>query len=181
MPEILQKTLDSIGFGTGLAILVALFIILAKSHTTYKKIINERRKINRSELLEEQAEDSLKNTVNSLVKEVNDLASHMEKMSDTLNELTTMVRDHDKTLLDLCNNINSINSRVQILVESDIESFESYIMEEYNRFVKIEQSIDMLSLQKIENIYALYRKEVGEKDDELIEKLMKAIRELKLK
>lgn len=181
MPEILQTTLDSFGFGTGVAILVALLIILGKAYTTYKKLVNERKKIDRSELLEEQAEDSLKDTVNNLVKEVNDLASHMKKMSDSLNVLTKMVRDHDKTLSDLSNNIDSINNRVQILVESDIESFESYIMEEYNRFVKIEQSIDMLSLQKIENIYALYRKEIGEKDDELIEKLMTAIRELKLK
>ena len=181
MPDILQTFLDNIGLGTGLAIFIAFGILFGKVYSNYRKLLDERKRIDRDELMREQEEDSLKTTVENAVKQIHDLGVHLESISSNLEELATLVRTHDRTLDEMQNSIVTMTSKIQILVESDIESFESYIIEEYDRFVRKDKCIDMLSLQKIENIYSLYKKEIGDDEDEAVRKLIKAIRELQIK
>ena len=181
LPEILQTFLDNIGLGTALAVLIASCTLFAGIYSSYKKLLDERKAIDREQLLREQEEASLKTTVENAMSQINDLSVHLESISRNLEDLTAMVRTHDTTLDNMGNNIDTITSKIKILVESDIESFESYIMDEYDRFVRRDKCIDMLSLQKIENIYSLYKKEIGDNEDETIKKLIAGIRELRIK
>lgn len=100
-----------------------------------------------------------------------------EKLENTLSEFNKLAVEYIKKIESLENRVDKMEHQIDLLFKSDKEYFRAFIMEGYNKYVKTERSIDLVSLQNLENIYNKYLEEDGGKD-EFLAKLMKELRDL---
>lgn len=125
---------------------------------------------------------------NDLVKKFSDIQKmiddhikkdneNFEKLENALFEFDQLAKEYIKKIESLENRVDKMESQIDLLFKSDKEYFRAFIMEGYDKYVKTEKSIDLVSLQNLENIYNKYLEEDGGKD-EFLAKLMKELRDL---
>ena len=154
--------------------------------------------------------DDYKTTIEKLQKEITDISDEFNRFKESIHgdvletdekidlSSTNVDNLHKETLVkieEICKEfhvfekrietiekqIKSTDEMISILMNSDIGSHKAWIIHEYNRCVKEDREIDLISLQNIENIYRLYLDEVGDGGDEFVTKLMHEIRNLPTK
>ena len=113
-------------------------------------------------------------TIDEHIKKDNE---NSEKLENTLSEFNRLAMEYIKKIESLENRVDKMERQIDLLFKSDKEYFRAFIMEGYNKYVKTEKSIDLVSLQNLENIYNKYLEEDGGKD-EFLAKLMKELRDL---
>ena len=113
-----------------------------------------------------------------LVREhIEGASTNSESVQQSINELGKMLVRHGQKIDSLEKCIDKVECQIDLLFKSDKEYFRAYIMEGYNKYVKGEKCIDLMSLQSLENIYNKYLEEDGERD-EFLAKLMRELRNL---
>lgn len=105
---------------------------------------------------------------------------HKETL-ERIEEIMEGIHTFEKKVDTIEKQLKSMNEYITMLMNSDIGTHKSWIIHEYNRCVKDDREIDLISLQNIENIYRLYLDEVGDGGDEFVTKLMHEIRNLPTK
>lgn len=154
--------------------------------------------------------EDYKNTIDKLQKEITDVSDEFNKFKESIHgevvetddkihmsenttsilhketlikidEILEEIHAFEKRLDTIEKQIKSTNEVISVLMNSDIGSHRAWIIHEYNRCVKEDKEIDLISLQNIENIYRLYLDEVGDGGDEFVTKLMHEIRNLPTK
>ena len=118
--------------------------------------------------------ETVQKTIAEHVKKDNE---NSEKLENTLSEFNRLAMEYIKKIESLENRVDKMEHQIDLLFKSDKEYFRAFIMEGYNKYVKKEKSIDLISLQNLENIYNKYLEEDGGKD-EFLAKLMKELRDL---
>lgn len=100
-----------------------------------------------------------------------------DKIKDALSEFNKLATEYIKKIGSLEARVEKMEKQIDLLFKSDKEYFKAFIMEGYNKYVKAEHSIDLISLQNLENIYNKFIEEDGGKD-EFLAKLMQELRNL---
>lgn len=100
-----------------------------------------------------------------------------EKIENALSEFNKLATEYIQKIESLELRIDKMEHQIDLLFKSDKEYFKAFILEGYNKYVKTEHSIDLVSLQNLENIYNKYIEEDGGKD-EFLAKLMHELRNL---
>lgn len=118
--------------------------------------------------------ETVQKTISEHIKKDNE---NSEKLENTLSEFNRLAMEYIKKIESLENRVDKMEHQIDLLFKSDKEYFRAFIMEGYNKYVKKEKSIDLISLQNLENIYNKYLEEDGGKD-EFLAKLMKELRDL---
>lgn len=136
--------------------------------------------------------DSLKNDLNAISTDVESYKKNLddqvkaiisqsdtgdiniEKVVDELLESLQMMEPKVRLLED---KMSKIESQISILINSDVEYTKAYITDCYNKFVKVEHHIDLISLQNVESVYNKFVQETG-LEDEFLSKLMRELRNL---
>ena len=136
--------------------------------------------------------DSLKNDLNAISTDVESYKKNLddqvkaiisqsdtgdiniEKVVDELQESLQMMEPKVRLLED---KMSKIESQISILINSDVEYTKAYITDCYNKFVKVEHHIDLISLQNVESVYNKFVQETG-LEDEFLSKLMRELRNL---
>lgn len=136
--------------------------------------------------------DSLKNDLNAISTDVESYKKNLddqvkaiisqsdtgdiniEKVVDELQESLQMMEPKVRLLED---KMSKIESQISILINSDAEYTKAYITDCYNKFVKVEHHIDLISLQNVESVYNKFVQETG-LEDEFLSKLMRELRNL---
>ena len=116
----------------------------------------------------------MQNMINEHVKTNNEKS---EKIENTLFEFNKLASEYIKKIESLETRVDKMERQIDLLFKSDKEYFRAFILEGYNKYVKAERSIDLVSLQTLESIYNKYLEEDGGKD-EFLAKLMKELRNL---
>lgn len=118
--------------------------------------------------------ETVQKTISEHIKKDNE---NSEKLENSLSEFNRFAMEYIKKIESLENRVDKMEHQIDLLFKSDKEYFRAFIMEGYNKYVKKEKSIDLISLQNLENIYNKYLEEDGGKD-EFLAKLMKELRDL---
>lgn len=105
---------------------------------------------------------------------------HQETIK-TISDIASTIKKFENRVKNSELKVESMNKTIEILISSDIGSHKAWIVHEYDKWVKREGSIDLMSLQNIENIYRLYLDEVSDGGDQFITKLVQEIRNLPTK
>lgn len=100
-----------------------------------------------------------------------------EKIETALSEFNKLANEYIKKIESLETRVEKMEQQIDLLFKSDKEYFKAFILEGYNKYVKVEHSIDLISLQNLENIYNKFIEEDGGKD-EFLAKLMHELRNL---
>ena len=100
-----------------------------------------------------------------------------DKIKESLSEFNKLATEYIKKIGSLEARVEKMEKQIDLLFKSDKEYFRAFIMEGYNKYVKAEHSIDLISLQNLENIYNKFIEEDGGKD-EFLAKLMQELRNL---
>lgn len=116
----------------------------------------------------------IQKTIDDDIKKDNE---NFEKLETTLSEFNQLAMEYIKKIGLLENRVDKMEKQIDLLFKSDKEYFRAFIIEGYNKYVKTEKSIDLVSLQNLESIYNKYLEEDGGKD-EFLAKLMKELRNL---
>lgn len=116
----------------------------------------------------------MQNMINEHVQTNNEKS---EKIENTLFEFNKLASEYIKKIESLETRVDKMERQIDLLFKSDKEYFRAFILEGYNKYVKAERSIDLVSLQTLESIYNKYLEEDGGKD-EFLAKLMKELRNL---
>ena len=111
------------------------------------------------------------------MKDVKTNNEKSEKIENTLFEFNKLASEYIKKIESLETRVDKMERQIDLLFKSDKEYFRAFILEGYNKYVKAERSIDLVSLQTLESIYNKYLEEDGGKD-EFLAKLMKELRNL---
>lgn len=113
-------------------------------------------------------------TIDDHIKKDNE---NSEKLENTLSEFNRVAMEYIKKIEFLEQRVDKIEHQIDILFKSDKEYIRAFILEGYSKYVKTEKSIDLVSLQNLENIYNKYLEEDRGKD-EFLAKLMRELRNL---
>lgn len=200
MPEELVEYLNHLGAGDVFRFIFIVGSALTGSIAACLKILRAYRKRIETELDDKNfidtITDSLKKTQDELSSVSDDVKNNIGKLEEVLhNHLDSADETHEKLeraiieINELLHNqrekvdsmegcIRKINNQIELLFSSDKEYFKAYIIEGYNRYVKGKGTIDLISLQNLENIYNKYLEEVGGEPDEFLGKLIRELRNL---
>lgn len=107
------------------------------------------------------------------------------KSAETQNELQNKIDDLNKfyeekdkvdnTFAEIDRTFKAINSRIDMLIESDKEDIKAYITEKHHLFVYQREWIDDYSMECLERRFAVYKQEHG---NSFVEGLMNELRAL---
>ena len=122
--------------------------------------------------------DNYKKLVDGKLKEMIDKASvDDDTFIKSLNEIKNTLSLIDPKLKLLEDKVSKVESQINVLITSDVEYIKAYITDSYNKFVKENHHIDLLSLQNVESVYNRLLQETGV-EDEFLSKLMRELRNL---
>lgn len=114
-----------------------------------------------------------------------DMENHIDDASDgndtiakAIDNLQKITDDHEKRVASLEKAIIQMKEQIDLLFKSDKEYFRAYIIEGYNKYVKVEHSISLMTLQGFESMYNKYLSENDNKNDEFLARIMKELRNL---
>lgn len=122
----------------------------------------------------ESYKKNLDDRVKAIISQSDTGDSNIEKVVDELQESLQMMEPKVRLLED---KMSKIESQISILINSDVEYTKAYITDCYNKFVKVEHHIDLISLQNVESVYNKFVQETG-LEDEFLSKLMRELRNL---
>ena len=122
----------------------------------------------------ESYKKNLDDQVKAIISQSDTVDINIEKVVDELQESLQMIEPKVRLLEDI---MSKIESQISILINSDVEYAKAYITDCYNKFVKVEHHIDLISLQNVESVYNKFVQETG-LEDEFLSKLMRELRNL---
>lgn len=122
----------------------------------------------------ESYKKNLDDRVKAIISQSDAGDSNIEKVVDELQESLQMMEPKVRLLED---KMSKIESQISILINSDVQYTKAYITDCYNKFVKVEHHIDLISLQNVESVYNKFVQETG-LEDEFLSKLMRELRNL---
>lgn len=201
--ETIIHFLDNFGAGTFISVSLALVLgaifIIKKFMKTKKDYDSSHKK----KILEEQKQEKNTENVQHIYDKVSELELKIDDQGKELKEyfdercdlletrvtaterltedLTNYVRESRMLLNNISETLDSTNNSINILIDSDCQTIEAFIMSEYCKWVEDKKEIDLISLQNIEKMYKKYLEEVGENNDKFIEKLVMELRNLPTK
>ena len=99
------------------------------------------------------------------------------KVRSEVVQLAKAIETYTRSMTLLEERVGKIEKQVELLFKTDKEQTKTFLIDAYNRYVKKDKTIDLLTLQAIENVYNQYLEETGE-SDEFFTKLMRELRSL---
>ena len=143
---------------------------------------------------------SFKETLNKVVTDLDTLNEKVEtdtrKIAEEISSHKHISDDADGTIQRAITNLNesideqiksirkinerlkTIESQVNLLMESDAAHIRAFIVDAFNRYAQEEKQIDLLTLQNLERVFNKYMEEMGPAGDDFIVKLMQDLRNL---
>ncbi len=198
-PDQIAKFLDQWSAGYVFLILVGVYTIIVWLYKFFKNLNSHTEaqvteKIKKSERIDGIVDDitTLKSELENITKDVDNykklvdgkLKEIIDKASvddDTfiksLNEIKNTLSLIDPKLKLLEDKVSKVESQINVLITSDVEYIKAYITDSYNKFVKENHHIDLISLQNVESVYNRLLQETGV-EDEFLSKLMRELRNL---
>lgn len=171
-------TLNAIGFGDALLLLLSFLCILAVMRNKLAKIFPNSKFF--SKISDNNEEENcytkqhhdditlLINAVSELKNSTVDLSEKIDRLQDRyyqMEENIQLIKDEQisaqRHMSDLENTIQSTASKCDFLITSDKENKRSYFVEKFNEFVQQKKEIDIYSLSVLEKHYDVYLKENG--------------------
>ena len=158
-----------------------------------KKAIEQYKKdIDKLQESLKHVEDGLKllknkysNERDAFMNQVQELDQGAENLHDDsidkINTVKNKIIRFENELRKLEDQLRSMSEATNTLTDSDISTHRAFIIGEHRRCVQIDKSIDLLSLQQVENIYKKYLAEDRTGGDEFINNLVREIRSLPTK
>lgn len=114
-----------------------------------------------------------------------EMEEHIDDASDgnrtiikAISDLEKITGEHEKRVSSLEKTITQMKEQIELLFKSDKEYFRAYIIEGYNKYVKKEHSISLMTLQGFESMYNKYLSENDNKSDEFLARIMRELRNL---
>jgi predicted nucleic acid-binding Zn-ribbon protein len=100
-----------------------------------------------------------------------------ESVNKSFDDLEKSIREISPKLQLMEQRIEKLERQIGDLLRSDVDYIKAYITDAYNKYVKEEQHIDLLTLQNVESVYNRLLEETGS-EDEFLSKLMRDLRNL---
>ena len=130
--------------------------------------------------------ERLKNQTNAEFGRMKEeMEEHIDDASDGNNTIIKAIQnlekitgDHEKRVDSLEKTIAQMKEQIELLFKSDKEYFRAYIIEGYNKYVKKEHSISLMTLQGFESMYNKYLSENNNQSDEFLASIMSELSNL---
>lgn len=119
--------------------------------------------------------DKMKEEMEEHIDDASDGNIAVSKAIENLNKITD---EHEKRVTSLEKTISQMREQIDLLFKSDKEYFRAYIVEGYNKYVKQEHAISLMTLQGFESMYNKYLSENDNRDDEFLARIMRELRNL---
>lgn len=119
--------------------------------------------------------DVMKRSIESYVETSTGSNEHLIK---TIAEIEELTNDHEQRIVVLEKSVERMIDQIDLLFKSDKEYFKAYIVEGYNKYVKGEQEISLITLQNLESMYNKYLNENPDGADEFLARIMRELRNL---
>lgn len=97
---------------------------------------------------------------------------------NALEALKDATDKNEQRIIALERAISAVKEQVDLLFKRDKESVHAYILEGYNRYVKKEHSISLITLREYEHMYNRYLSENENQNDEFLARIMRELRNL---
>jgi chaperonin cofactor prefoldin len=185
--------------GEILLILVGCYTVIKKGYIAIKKVMEWNRSTVKRDLDKQAQIEGILTDITTLKQEMDSLSNDFNtykgivdnRLTESNASASSGYEDMNKSFVDLERSIEEMTPKIDLmekkiekldrqiadLLRSDIEYVKSYITEAYNKYVKDEQCIDLMTLQNIESVYNRLLAESGT-EDEFLAKLMRELRNL---
>jgi chromosome segregation ATPase len=185
--------------GEILLFLVGCYTVFKKGYDVIHKVVTWYRGRVTEDINKEERLTGILSDITTIKKEMDDLSNdfnaykHMvdQRMTDNMESADNANESVNKSFDDLEKSIREISPKLQLmeqrieklerqigdLLRSDVDYIKAYITDAYNKYVKEEQHIDLLTLQNVESVYNRLLEETGS-EDEFLSKLMRDLRNL---
>lgn len=111
--------------------------------------------------------------------QVKNLKIQTRSNNEDIDKIKNQIKDYQQDINRILDSIRQIMENMNILIDSDKETIRSFILSEYHNWSGKE--IDLITLQNIERLYKKYLEELGDDNDEFIDKIMTELRNLPTK
>lgn len=202
LPADLVKILDqTVGLGTGLAIIIGIITLSAKWIDSERK----RKKENETEAISRYEKDrKLQEMENSFLKFQQQLAEQqkndeemrkaifdsIQSFDDKLGRVFESLEEHQNTINTVCNSLNDeiehrkkeskvTNDKLNTLIDADVQNIRFTMIEAYEKYCINEEPLDILTAKTLHNLYTRYTEK--ENKNSFVKKLWGSISKVEIK
>lgn len=202
LPVDLVRILDqTVGLGTGLAIIIGIITLSAKWIDSERK----RKKENETEAISRYEKDrKLQEMENSFLKFQQQLAEQqkndeemrkaifdsIQSFDDKLGRVFESLEEHQNTINTVCNSLNDeiehrkkeskvTNDKLNTLIDADVQNIRFTMIEAYEKYCINEEPLDILTAKTLHNLYTRYTEK--ENKNSFVKKLWGSISKVEIK
>ena len=202
LPADLVKILDqTVGLGTGLAIIIGIITLSAKWIDSERK----RKKENETEAISRYEKDrKLQEMESSFLKFQQQLAEQqkndeemrkaifdsIQSFDDKLGRVFESLEEHQNTITTVCKSLNdeieqrkkeskATNDKLNTLIDADVQNIRFTMIEAYEKYCIKEEPLDILTAKTLHNLYTRYTEK--ENKNSFVKKLWGSISKVEIK
>lgn len=131
----------------------------------------------------------LTNLTEKMTKDMEKLRSEIEEkmksqddaesdLNNAIQKVNMFIDEQREGMTKITERVGNIEVQIDLLLKSDAEHIHAYLVDAYNKYVRVEKSIDLITLQNLERVYNKYMEEIRGEGDEFLTKLMRELRNL---
>ena len=202
LPADLVKILDqTVGLGTGLAIIIGIITLSAKWIDSERK----RKKENETEAISRYEKDrKLQEMESSFLKFQQQLAEQqkndeemrkaifdsIQSFDDKLGRVFESLEEHQNTITTVCKSLNdeieqrkkeskATNDKLNTLIDADVQNIRFTMIEAYEKYCIKEEPLDILTAKTLHNLYTRYTEK--ENKNSFVKQLWGSISKVEIK
>ena len=100
------------------------------------------------------------------------------ELNNAIQRVNLFIDEQRAAMSKITDRVGTIEVQIDLLLKSDAEHIHAYLVDAYNKYVRVEKSIDLITLQNLERVYNKYMEEIRGEGDEFLTKLMRELRNL---
>ena len=196
----LVKMLDNFSAGEVLMVIAVVGWVIKSIATSVITVLKDHKEHVKKDFIKEEEwkdiQESIKTTKTDLTNltekmntDMEDFRKDVEKklgsQDSTESELNVSIQrvnlfidEQREAMRKITDRVGTIEVQIDLLLKSDAEHIHAYLVDAYNKYVRVEKSIDLITLQNVERVYNKYMEEIRGEGDEFLTKLMRELRNL---
>ena len=200
MLDELVQMLNQFSAGEVLLAIVVIGWVIKTVVTSILNVLNEHKEHVRKDFIKEEEwkdiQEGIKTTKTDLTNLTEKMNSDMESLRQEVEEkissqntaesdltaaiqkVNLFVDEQREAMAKITDRVVTIEVQIDLLLKSDAEHIHAYLVDAYNKYVRVEKSIDLITLQNLERVYNKYMEEIRGEGDEFLTKLMRELRNL---
>ena len=200
MLDELVQMLNPFSAGEVLLVIVVIGWAVRVVATTVLKVLHSHKEqVKKDFIKEEEWEDiqegirttktDLTNLTEKMNTDIEDLRKEMEEkirsqdsaesdLTAAIKKINVFMNEQRDAMTKITDQVGALEVQIDLLLRSDVEHIHAYLVDAYNKYVRVEKSIDLITLQNLERVYNRYMEEIRGGGDEFLTKIMRELRNL---